>query len=280
MQLLLSIVVVGLALIPTTHALVGLTWSMTNVPSDGLTDITFPLTLDSIDHFEGYYLAQEFQFVGSDIGYTGIQPRPDKDGKPVLHGVFSSFINGTTTTDPNCFEGADGGAGVSCLVEWTGVYGGTYEFEVMSPGGRVWVGAAVDTVTGERIHIGEYTLPDGTGGIMDSMTGFVEWYPWNVEIPANHCAMLPYQKTTFGTPRTSNAGSVGNVSLAYEYGDCVGDVAFKTTLVTSGVDVEWAISRGPKFGKLWITKLKRGYISKLHGVQGLISVIFAPPLPV
>jgi hypothetical protein len=236
MQLFLSI---GLSLVPTAYALVGLTWSMTNVPSNGLTDITFPITLDSVDHFEGYYFAQQFQFGAnnSDIGYTGIQPRPDKDGKSVLHGVFSSFINGTTATDPNCSDGADGGEGVSCLIEWTGTYDATYDFEVMSPGGGVWVGTAVDSITGERIHIGEYTLPEGMGGIMESMTGFVEWYPWNVEIPDNHCAMLPYQKTTFGTPRTSNAGSVGNVTLAYEYGDCVGKVAFKTNLVDAGVDV-------------------------------------------
>ncbi|KAJ6475993.1 hypothetical protein C8R47DRAFT_985571, partial [Mycena vitilis] len=69
------------------------------------------------------------------------------------------------------------------------------------------------TVTSQRIHIGSYGLPAGTGGIQSSQAGFVEWCPWNSGEPANHCTLLPLQSTTFGIPRTTHAGSVGNQSL-------------------------------------------------------------------
>ncbi|PPQ74405.1 hypothetical protein CVT25_006861 [Psilocybe cyanescens] len=227
-----------LSVAPAVHALVGSSWSVTNIPSAGLTDITFPIAIIEADHITGYYFAQQFNFVGvSDVGYTGIQPRPDSGGKAVLHGVFSNFINGSTTSDnATCSPGADGGPGVSCSVEWNGVYGRQYNFEVMTTGNRVWVGTVVDSITGERIHIGSFTLPEGTQGITSSQSGFVEWFPWNGGLPPNHCAHLPYQKTFFGNPVTRHVGSVGTQSKSYEYGDCVGQVAFHTELVPGGAE--------------------------------------------
>jgi len=226
-----------LSALPTAHALVGSSWSITNVPSTGLTDITFPITIVEAGRISGYYFAQQFHFVGvKEVGYTGIQPRPNSSGKAVLHGVFSSFVPNTTTSDANCKTGADGGAGVSCSVEWNGVYGRKYNFEIKTTGNRLWVGTAIDTVTGQSTHIGSYTLPEGSQGVKRSQAGFVEWYPWNSRKPSNHCALLSYQKTIFGNPNTTHAGSVGTQSLAYEYGDCVGKVAFHTEKVTGGVE--------------------------------------------
>ncbi|KAJ7470226.1 hypothetical protein B0H11DRAFT_1010212 [Mycena galericulata] len=224
-------------LVPTAEALVGASWSVTNVPSTGLTDITFPLTIVEADHISGYYFAQQYAFVNSSIGYTGVQPRPDRNGKTVLHAVFSSFVANSTTNDTNCSLGADGGSGVSCSVEWNGVYNRTYAFEVKNQGAQTWVGTVIDSVTGARLHIGSYGLPASAGGIKGSQVGFVEWYPWNGGEPPNHCARLPYQKTIFGNPSTTHAGSVGTEGLAYEYGDCVGDVAFHTEKVADASGV-------------------------------------------
>jgi hypothetical protein len=91
-------------------------------------------------------------------------------------------------------------------------------------------------VTKERIHIGRYKLPATASGIRPYQSGFVEWYPWNNRKPADHCAKLPYQKTIFGIPSTTHPGSVGAEDLAYEYGDCVGLVAFNTRRVPGGVE--------------------------------------------
>jgi hypothetical protein len=219
-----------ISLLPVAKALVGSGWTVTNVPSTGLSDITFPITIVEADHISGYFFAQQYQFMNSDsyIGYTGLQPRPNQNGKSVLHGVFSSFIAGSTTTDKNCAAGADGGPGVSCSVEWNGVYGRTYDLEVKRNGSSLWVSTAVDPLTGARTHIGSYTVPAGAGGIGGTQVGFVEWYPWNNGEPPNHCARLPYQKTRFGHPRTTHTGSIGTQGLSYEYGDCVGQVAFHT----------------------------------------------------
>ena len=228
-----------ISLFPTVMAAVQASWSVTNVPSTGLTDITFPITIVDTDRTFGYFLAENFPFVGADpTGYIGLQPHPDEGGKQVLHAAFSSFINGTTTTDPNCHDGADYGPGVSCGVDWNGVYNRTYDLEVKYAGDQLWVGTAIDTVTQERTHIGSYKVPAGVEGIASNVDGipFVEYYPWN-DGKQHDCASLPYQKSIFGIPRTSHEGSVGSLELFAEYGDCAGKVAFHTERVASGVEV-------------------------------------------
>ncbi|KAF9060395.1 hypothetical protein BDP27DRAFT_1236873 [Rhodocollybia butyracea] len=228
----LAVIASLIHLVPTTVALVGSRWSMTNAPLTGLLDITFPMTIVEADHISGYYFAQQFSFVGiREIGYTGLQPRPDSNGNAVLHAAFSSFAAGTTTTDKNCSPGANGGPGVSCSVEWNGVYNRTYNLEVRTTGNHNWVGTAIDTVTGTEVQIGSWTLPVISGGILSCQAGFVEWYA--AEPP---CAKLPYQQTIFGDPSTTHAGSVGTQSLSFEYGDCVGQVAFHTGAVAYGVE--------------------------------------------
>ncbi|KAJ7493129.1 hypothetical protein B0H11DRAFT_1718502, partial [Mycena galericulata] len=62
---------------------------------------------------------------------------------------------------------------------------------------HTWVGIAVDTVTGERTHIGAYSLPEGAGGISRNHGSFgVEWNPWNAGEPEDHCAKLPLSSET------------------------------------------------------------------------------------
>lgn len=225
------------SLLPTlTVGLVGISWGVSNVPASGLRDITFPFSIANSPHRSGYYFAQQFNFKGqSDVGYTGLQPRPDSGGRPIIHGVFSSFIAGTTTNDVLCHTGADGGPGVSCSVDFSGPYANTYNIEVRNDQGTTWSGTAVDTVTGRRIHIGSFTLPAGTQGIQGSQLGFVEYYPWNSG--THTCGSLPFTSMVFGVPKTLTAGAVGSLGNAFEYGDCVGKVAFNTQRNQQGVQV-------------------------------------------
>jgi hypothetical protein len=229
-------------LLPTfTSGLVGISWSVTgliNEPSSGLTDITFPFSIGNAPHRTGYFFAQQFGFNGqSDVGYTGLQTRPDSNGRPIIHAVFTSFISGTTTDDANCQSGADGGPGVSCAVEFSAPYAGTFNLEVVNTEGTKWRGAAVDAVTGKRVHIGSYTLPAGTKGIKGAQDGFIEYYPWNDG--QNHpCNSLPYTSVVFGVPMTTTIGAIGSIKNAFEYGDCVGQVGFKThRTIEDGVEV-------------------------------------------
>ncbi|KAJ6131638.1 hypothetical protein N7523_001344 [Penicillium sp. IBT 18751x] len=218
-----------------TEALVGIDWKVTDVSSTGLKDITFPISMPNAPHVSGYYFAQQFNFVGlNDVGYTGLQPRKDSGSSSVVHAVFSSFIAGTTSSDSNCSEGADGGAGISCSVEVESTYADGYLLQIQNTEGTTWTGTLVDAVTGKQTHIGSYTLPAGSQGIQGSQGGFVEYYPWNSG--THTCDELPKTEVLFGIPTTSsgNAGSLGN---AYEYGDCVGKVDFNSVRTSSGVDV-------------------------------------------
>ena len=226
------------ALLPTlAMGLVGISWSVTNVPNSGLTDIAFPFSIANSPHKTGYFFAQQFNFMGqSDVGYAGLQPRPDSSGKAVIHAAFSSFIPGSTTGDSNCHNGADGGPGVSCSVEFFGTYADAYRIEIRNTQGTTWNGTLIDDTTGRRVHIGAYTLPSGTQGIQKNQVGFVEYYPWNSG--THNCASLPYTSMVFGIPTTSTNGATGSLADAYEYGDCVGKVGYKSQRTSAqGVQV-------------------------------------------
>ncbi|CAL5870334.1 uncharacterized protein PFLUO_LOCUS4570 [Penicillium psychrofluorescens] len=221
--------------IQASEALVGITWNVADVPSDGLTDITFPISMPNAPHVSGFYFAQQFNFVGqSDVGYTGLQPREDSGSSSVVHAVFSSFINGTTSSDSNCSNGADGGAGVSCSVDVDSTYADGYELLIENTEGTTWTGTLVDSVTGTETHIGSYTLPSGSSGISGSQLGFVEYYPWNSG--SHSCSDLPKTEVTFGAPTTSG-GEAGSLEAPYEYGDCVGEVDFEDSKTGSGYDI-------------------------------------------
>lgn len=131
---------------------------------------------------------------------------------------------------------------MSCSVEFSAPYADAYQIVVINTQGSTWSGTAVDTTTGKRVNIGSWTLPTGTGGIKGSQVGFVEYYPWNDG--GNHpCPTLPYTSMVFGVPTTTTSGAIGSLGDAYEYGDCVGEVAFKTDRTSDqGVEVSVGFS--------------------------------------
>ncbi|KJK85363.1 hypothetical protein H633G_10795 [Metarhizium anisopliae BRIP 53284] len=224
-----------------SFALVGNIWSFSGSPPGGLTDVTFPFNIAGACHDLGYYFAQQFNFHDvPDVGYCGIQNRPnDSDGNSIIHAVFSSFQAGTTTNDSNCHDGADGGSGVSCSVDFIGDYSTTYDIVVKNMRGATWSATAVNNATGEETHIGTYTLPYGAGGITSSQLGFVEYYLWNSG--AHQCSQLPKVGVTMYSPRSSTPGA-GSSSMGepYEYGDCVSQVDYYVSEVLDG----WKIDVG------------------------------------
>ncbi|KAJ5717952.1 hypothetical protein N7488_003598 [Penicillium malachiteum] len=219
------------SILQSSEALVGISWSISDPPATGLQDITFPISMSEAPHISGYYFAQQFNFKNqSDVGYTGLQPREDVESSSIIHAVFSSFINGTTSTDNNCKDGADGGAGVSCAVDIDASYEHGYHLKVNNTGGTTWSGTLIDVVTKNETHIGAYTLPEDSGGLLGTQVGFVEYYPWNSQ--AQHsCATLPQTEVTFGIP-TTESGEAGSLEEPYEYGDCIGQVDFEASVET------------------------------------------------
>ncbi|MBK0331330.1 hypothetical protein I8D64_07935 [Brachybacterium sp. MASK1Z-5] len=212
-------------------------WEIPDAPASGMTSLTMPMTIhEDSDYIDGSYVAVQYAFTGQDqVGYMGLQPRPDSTtGKTRLHGVFSSFIPGTTSTDSNCTDGADGGAGVSCANDFTAVAGRTYDIEVKKAGKNTWTGTAIDTVKGKRFHIGTYTVPAGSGKLVNKQTGFVENY-WN---HSRTCEGIQRIDTTVGRPRTGNLQ--GRADSPEEYGDCLDQANYSAT-VKNG---QLRISRG------------------------------------
>ena len=213
-----------------------ISWTLPGVPSAGVTNIAFPITVEpSTVHNDGTYFADQFNFTNAkDVGYTGLQPRPDVNGHERLHAAFSSFIAGTASSDTNCSNGADGGAGVSCATEFDGTYGHTYDMVVALTGPDTWTGTAVDTVSELRHHVGTYTLPTGSGNLAGSQVGFVEYY---LGVPS--CNQMPQVNVIFGGPTSTDVGGLRGTSTAdYEYnGNCLKHAGYQASRVGDGTHV-------------------------------------------
>ncbi|EYE99202.1 uncharacterized protein EURHEDRAFT_408467 [Aspergillus ruber CBS 135680] len=229
-----------IAILPAlVSANVGLSWSIANVSSSGLKDITFPMAMPNAKHEGGLYFAQQFDFVGADgVGYTGLQPMADTSNGSMVHAVFSSFVAGTKSTDTeNCSDGADGGPGVSCAIEIPAPYSHPYNLVIKNTHGTTWTGTLVDAVLGNATRIGSYTLPAGSGGVGSSQAGFVEYFLFNVEDAEEkgECGKVPRADVTFWPPRTNTSRfGVGELSEPHAYSGCEEEGNFKTTQVNGG----------------------------------------------
>ncbi|KAG0284639.1 hypothetical protein BGZ96_011027 [Linnemannia gamsii] len=220
-------------------ALVGNEWKFTKAPEAGLADITFPFNMAKAPHKSGFYFAQQFNFHGiKDVGYTGLQPREDENGKSVVHAAFSSFQAGATTKHRNCHTGADGGPGVSCAIDIKDDYSNTYNITVENIRDTTWRGTLINTVTKKADVIGEWTLPKGAGKIVNGQLGFVEYYTWNGQ-PSHTCDSLPYTQAVFYDPTSKTKGAEGGkITKVYEYGDCVGKAGYVVKKGTNNYDIK------------------------------------------
>ncbi|QGI97508.1 hypothetical protein CEK26_010577 [Fusarium fujikuroi] len=192
------------------------TWKFNKFSSAGIDDITFPMKMQGTPREEGLYFAQQFGWKGiNDIGYIGLQPRPDKNGKQVIHAAFSSFQKGTTSTHKHCTAGADGGAGLSCAIDIFGDYSHLYHLTVKHIGGTRWRGVLTDTVTGTSNVIGEYTLPSSARKMTNGQDVFI------------------------GDPTTKTSGaSGGKITRIYQDGECVNKLNLKATRFAHGYQIQ------------------------------------------
>lgn len=217
-----SVFAVALSALPTLiSAGTYFDWNFKNASSSTeLKDLSFPMSLANTPHEHGYYFAYQYTFSGIDqIGYGGLQPQKDKDGSSNFRAVFSSFADGTETSDDNCSGGADSSSsGASCGVYVDATYDHPYKLEIKNTHGTTWTGTIVDTVLGNSTHVGSYTLPSKAGGIKTSQVGFVEYFPLN---SGGSCDDQTYTNITFYPPTTKSAGlSTGHLDKPYRSGDC------------------------------------------------------------
>lgn len=258
MQLPIAIIAV---IAPLAHANGGVTWSFPDAPEGAsLDDISFGMNMNGSPHQEGFFYAQQYDFFSVTNGpYTGLQPRNDTNGQAIVRAVFSSFEEGTQTTYslcPSeiqglegkgcCHDGADGGGGVSCFIEFPGDYTHTYNLRIDRPDAadkRTWRGQVIDATTGVSHEIGIWKLPNETRGIVAAgQNGFVEYYEFNVlhaqNIPLD-CTKLPKGAVSFFNPTTLTPGvGPGTVGNANDYGDCAGQSNFASSTLPDGVHIE------------------------------------------
>ncbi|KAM3512963.1 hypothetical protein MY11210_003363 [Beauveria gryllotalpidicola] len=214
----------------TCLADIGHSWSM-QTPAAGLGDITFGFGVANATHRRGYYFANQFNFQNMpEVSYTGVQPQKDRNGKAYIRGVFSSFQNGTTSKHPNCKDGADGGAGLSCAVLLpVKDFGGRFDCIIENIGGTKWRGTLKNAATGSSAVIGEFVQPDKAGGIIGRQSGFLEYFPANGNRKFKCTDQFKTQVDYyFPTSKTAGAGN-GRIAKPYQYGKCIDKQGFKTT---------------------------------------------------
>ncbi|KAF5125883.1 hypothetical protein E5D57_010575 [Metarhizium anisopliae] len=239
----LTAIIASAAIPSVAYANIGVDWKFPNAPKTALKDLTFPINMANAKHEEGYFFAQQFKINGATRGaYTGLQPRPDKNGQSIVRAVFSSFEAGTTTTHSNCRDKADGGPGVSCTLEIPGDYANTYDLTIEYVSGTTWRGNLTDTVTRKSDEIGIWTMPVKTGNIQAKSGGFVEYFPWNRNLKQGpDCSKSVKTEATFYDPK-SKTGGAGVLEKPYDYGHCKGKADFKQTKVQGGYTVNYGIN--------------------------------------
>ena len=190
-------------------------WSFSGAPSGGMTKLAFPITVNSQPDASGYYWAQQFYLKNNQGGYLGLQPRTGGGAA-----LFSIFGNGTSTTNPNCHSGADGGAGTSCLISYPYSVGHEYELEVIVTGTNTYTGYVVDDSTAVWTTIGSWTVSGG-GNLQSSGVGFQEYYT-----SVSSCSATPYGQAHFWRPFTNSGQGTGSITAGGAYGNCAAEGSY------------------------------------------------------
>ncbi|KAG0310272.1 hypothetical protein BGZ99_000546 [Dissophora globulifera] len=215
-------------------------WTFPKFPVDGLSDITFPFGFSVAPRQSGYHFTQQFTFQNvSNIQFAsaGIQPRADVGGKPTLLATFESFIPGTTTTNANC-RGGNGITGITCALQVTANYADRYSVVVVNTQGTTWRGSLLDNVTNKSTVIGDWTLPKGTGKIVNGGAGYVDYYPWNNNENVV-CNTLPFTEVSFYGPVSTNKAAIGGTyRVLRPVGQCVNQVQLAVTTKTTSFRVK------------------------------------------
>ncbi|UUN30804.1 DUF3472 domain-containing protein [Streptomyces sp. FIT100] len=184
--------------------------SIPGAPAEGLNDISYHVIVNQEPTINMFF-AQAFYFKNGQVGYMGLQPRPD--GNDLA--LFSVFGSGASTTDPNCRAGADGGEGVSCSVRYPYQTGRQYRLKIQNVGGSKWEGIVYDTVTATTTHIGSWTVSSSAGKLKPNGTMFME--AWQ---SVADCNAVPKASAYFSNPQGHGSSLRGSFTSAVLLGPC------------------------------------------------------------
>lgn len=184
-----------------------------------------------------YYWAHQYNFVGGETAYMGLQTAEDDNGEPTKLALFSIWGAKNAASAPNGSSGAFGheGSGWSCRITYNWEVNRMYRIRVWNLGKDssneedYWWGAWVqDTETGEEQFIGKILVPSTYKGIASSSLDFVEFYG-NQDGQRYPCSSIEYTKSIYNFP-TLNDGAVSPTNVSYEaYGECTTVAKIKAT---------------------------------------------------
>lgn len=207
-------------------------------PAEGFNSLKHQLTIDAVTPNAPYFWSHQFQFIGGDGGYIGLQSQGNRvNGSVGKTAIFSVFGAGLAATPGNCVveqAGFDGynTSGSSCRIPYEWVQGRAYRLRTVKQtadsSGTWWAGYVQDTSTGAETLIGQIKLPPSWKG---HGAWSVMWTEYFGAKPAT-CADLPYSKVRFTKP-WANAGTIRPVSTSNyltETSEC------KSSTITNGVD--------------------------------------------
>lgn len=188
-------------------------WSW-DTPSGGFTNLSHELTIEEVTPDAPYFWSNQFNFVGGDGGYIGLQSqgsRVDRTvGKTVVFSVFNSAIQGTAgcSVEQGNFDRGTG-SGTSCRVAYDWQVGVKYKFRVekgaVESNGTWWAGYITNTATGAETLIAKYKVLPSWQGLGDWS---VQWTEYFGQLPAT-CSDLARSKVRFYKPtRTYNGQNV------------------------------------------------------------------------
>jgi hypothetical protein len=209
-------------------------------PAEGYNSLEHALTVEAVTTDAPYFWSHQYQFVGGDGGYIGLQSHGSRvNGTVGKTAVFSIFSAGIEATPGACqvqqasFDGGTG-AGSSCRIPYEWVIGHTYQMRTARMGadatGTWWGGWVKDTSTGVETFIAQIKVPLAWKGIGAWSVMWTEYFG----AQPSSCDLLPYSRVRFNQP-TANGGTVVPTSTSDFLSTSSTCTNSKITDVTSGV---------------------------------------------
>ncbi|CAN3500936.1 hypothetical protein DICA1_C16556 [Diutina catenulata] len=174
-----------------------------NPPAEGFETVTSTIKVDPKTYKDAaYYAANTHLFKDGASHYYGLQPFAS--GNKVFYSVFGEHTELVDKT--RCSGGADGGAGVSCSMDYPWEMGVEYKFESkvtkkFDDGRRLWNGTLIEP-SGKRVYIASWIVGKEKGNLTGVNTQWLEYWIFNGDgktAATRNCQK--YGKATFGTPQ-------------------------------------------------------------------------------
>jgi hypothetical protein len=190
-----------------------------------------------------YFWAHQFQLIGGQGGYLGLQTKGDRAdgtlGKMAIFSIWDALeAEGAAPDGSGAVRFGGEGTGWSCRIAYHWAAGHAYRLRVETDHPGWWSATVADEHSGVASPIGRIRVPGSWGRLATWSVMWTEYYGR----PLRRCADLAHSRATFGTPTADTVD--GGRTLAPEHrhdhlsdGDCPAAI----TEVEGGVRQEMGV---------------------------------------